>query len=119
MSWNTGLCACTVDLKQAIDNCICFPCSISRQLNAVDDSAPNTFTLSKCLLPGLLCCFASCIVRRKIVDRYHIDEGFVGSLLHGLCGPCATCQHHRELTKRNCWPGGSCLHNQPGSYDMA
>ncbi len=111
-NWATGLCDCTLDTNQCIDNCICFPCSISRQINAVENMVPDTFTVGKCLCPGILCCFANCMVRRKIVDRYHLDEGLIGSLIFG-CLPCSVCQHHRELTKQGTWPGGSCLHSSP------
>jgi len=122
MSWSTGLFDCTKDIKQAIDTCCCFPCATSRQLTAIEDSKPDTFTLAKCILPGACpggAC-AVCYVRRKLVDRYHIEEGLVTSILTGwICAGCAACQHHRELTKRNCWPGGTFLHTQPGNYDMA
>ena len=120
-AWSTGLCDCTVDIKQCLDNCFCFPCSVSRQLNAIEESKPDTFTLSKCICPGLChpAC-VSCYVRHSVVKKYNIDEGLIKTLvLGGFCALCSITQTHRELTKRNCWPGGSCLHSQPGSYDMA
>jgi len=107
-----------MDSTQCIDTCLCFLCALSRQWKALD-GVTNQFDLVMCLVS---CCFPPCSnvkIRMRTVDKYGIDEGCIGSVIYGLCpcfAACSACQVHRELTLRNAWPGGNCLHKQPGDY---
>ena len=116
--WRVGLFGCMHDSGLCFDNWCCAPCQISRQLNALDGQR-DTCDLPKCLLSCLLppvawvCIFK---IRRDVVNKYHIDEGTVGSVLKCLCCPaCNLCQTQTELTLRGTWPGGTCCEKQPCS----
>uniref|UniRef100_A0A7S1R5D3 Uncharacterized protein n=1 Tax=Neobodo designis TaxID=312471 RepID=A0A7S1R5D3_NEODS len=114
--WNTGLCACTMDVTQCLDTYCCGPCSVSRQCNAIEGRGDEC-DLMNCLIGA--CCGVCAVIsiRMKVVEKYSIDEGSAISCLSALCcASCSLCQTHRELTARNTWPGGTLCHKQPGSY---
>ena len=114
--WNTGLCACTLDVMQCIDTWCCFPCAGSRQCNAIEGRG------DECAIPNCVtswCCAICTVVsiRMKVVEKYSIDEAAIMSCLMACCfAQCSMCQTHRELTARGVWPGGTICHKQPGSY---
>ena len=114
--WGTGLFNCLMDTTQCLDTCFCGPCSLSRQWKALD-GVTNQFDLTMCLISS---CCGVCVnikIRMRTVEKYGIDEAALMNVIFGwCCGGCSACQTHRELTLRNAWPGGNCLHKQPGDY---
>lgn len=114
--WGTSLCACTSDVPQSVDNCLCFPCQNSRQLRALEGSTDN-MSVKYCVISCFCATCASARVRMLSTEKYGIDESKPLTALLGCClAPCSSCQVHRELTLRNAWPGGTFLHKQPGDY---
>ena len=116
--WSVGLFGCCHDCGMCIDHICCEPCQISRQLNALNGER-DTCDIPMCALNCLCAPVAwACIfnIRRKVVDKYHIDENMIASVLKCCCCPaCNLCQTHTELTVRGTWPGGTCCGKQPSA----
>ena len=114
--WRIGLCGCCTTCGSCFDNTFCIPCQLSRHCQALDNQR-DTCSLPMCV--GFFCCMplASifiCMTRRKIIEKYNIDEGMIGSCCRCICcGPLLMCQHHHELTGQGMWPGGTCCEKQP------
>eukprot|EP00759_Apiculatamorpha_spiralis_P010746 PhF_6_TR17573/c1_g1_i1/m.26735 len=110
--WQSGAFECMSDFTGCIDVCLCAPCMIGRQWMAAEGQV-NTSNFPCCI--GAMC-FGPCAVtatRQKIRTRFAIEGSLVSDVLCGFCcAACATCQHSRELTKRNMWPGG-CIQQAP------
>ena len=118
MSYSTGLCDCTQDTSSCVDQCICYPCMIGRQCSAADGLA-SKFSCFGCICGYLFPGLSACCLRKKIAERYSIEEGICGHVIFGCCCTwCSLCQTHREFTIRGTWPGGSCIHKQPGSMGL-
>jgi Cys-rich protein (TIGR01571 family) len=116
-TFSTGLLDCMVDSSLCLDVCICYPCQIGRQCRAVDESQVDSMSFCCCLAGMYIPVISSCMIRRKVVARFAIDEGCIMSTIQGcICWSCSLCQTHRELTVHKLWPGGVCCHSQPGDW---
>ena len=117
-TWGTGLFAVCNDGALALDTLFCLPCQLGRQCSALDGitNAPNCMfcLVGMCTGPLMVP-----VIRKKLVDKYSIDEGICTTCCCGLlCHACSTCQAHRELTLRGTWPGGACCVSSPGNFQM-
>ena len=114
--WGTGIFSCFDDTSGCCDAICCGPCQIARHCEAVEGRA-NTQNTMYCLgftICGYAALFAIPMLRSKIRERFGIQGSCPGDWCCGCCLPgCAVCQHHRELTRRNFWPGGSCFQSAP------
>lgn len=100
--WHTGLYACTHHgYYECIDVTCCCLCELSRQYDA---SNGHSYSYNLPVLaagPALFVCLFF-ILRRRVIDKYHIDEDPILSACTVLfCGSCSTCQVHRELELRS------------------
>lgn len=100
VGWEEPLCGCFKDCC----NCMivsCVPggyCFV--QALAVAKSN-NTGCFRPYLCPCLLGCFGAAYNRGRIRSRYLIEGNYVSDCIHhALCGPCAVCQEHREIHRR-------------------
>ena len=66
-------------------------------------------------LAGYLCApIMTCQIRRRVAERFNLDEGCCMSVICCyFCMYCSLCQTHRELTYHNSWPGGTCCQREP------
>jgi Cys-rich protein (TIGR01571 family) len=116
-AWTTSCTQWLVSTEVCLDTCLCFPCMIGRLMPATGTPpAPQTFQLLHCLLstpPSPLSVLYSCLIRKRVVDMYKIDEGLCTTLVCGIFEPCSLSQCHRECSARNNWPGGQCFNNAP------
>ena len=114
--WGTGLFQCMVDTTQCVDTACCALCALSRQWKAAE-GITNQLDIPMCVIAYFCGYCMNCALRRKVVEKYNIDEAPVVSIVTAwICGGCSLCQTHRELTIRNAWPGGTVCHKQPGDY---
>lgn len=100
MPWYTTIFSCTSDVSGCLDVICCGPCSIGRQCAAIK-GMEDTLECLPCVLSMIpfTAPFVICSLRRKVVDKYMIDEeSLVGSVLCGFfCAPCSVCQTSREI----------------------
>eukprot|EP00672_Neobodo_designis_P025570 CAMPEP_0174840606 /NCGR_PEP_ID=MMETSP1114-20130205/8786_1 /TAXON_ID=312471 /ORGANISM="Neobodo designis, Strain CCAP 1951/1" /LENGTH=122 /DNA_ID=CAMNT_0016074763 /DNA_START=37 /DNA_END=405 /DNA_ORIENTATION=+ len=119
MSYTTGLCDCMQDTSSCVDSVICYPCMIGRQCGAADGQSDQCSCFG-CICGYLFPSLSACCLRKKLAERYSLEEGCCGQVIFGcLCPACSLCQTHREFTIRGVWPGGSCIHKQPGEFNNA
>jgi Cys-rich protein (TIGR01571 family) len=109
MPYQTGLLGCMEDTSSCIDGLCCHCCQIGRQFRALEGQV-NQMSVLHCIL-GLYFPYACApLLRCRVSEQFQLGEGKCASLCIGcICTDCSICQTHRELTLRNCWPGGFCV----------
>ncbi|PRP74655.1 hypothetical protein PROFUN_03577 [Planoprotostelium fungivorum] len=97
--FSTDLCGCFEDIGSCLLTCICFPIT----------HAQNEALLAEreCGFTDFLCALTASSAniyfnRQHIRSKYGMERGQECSdcCVVLFCGPCATCQHNRELTRR-------------------
>ena len=116
--WSSGLLSCTIDTGLCIDMMCCHCCIVGRSCAAAEGNK-DTLSIMHCCLD---LCFPNCVqccLRRKVAERFGLDEGCCGAFLKAFCCYCCSgCQVHRELTARDFWPGGACCHKSPTDINL-
>ena len=111
MPWKNGIFGCCDDTSLCCDVIWCGPCAIGRQCNAVDgqkNSLNTTMCLAAFFCEMLMPLFA-CQIRRKMDEKFNLDEGCCCSTLSACCfAPCSLCASGRELVFLDHNPGGTC-----------
>ncbi|KAJ9439807.1 erythrocyte membrane associated protein 2 [Diplonema papillatum] len=120
--WDAGVFGCFGDVGVCCDVICCYFCDQARLYSAHVDNRPDhcNGTVCFCLFAGTAISSAICFVplaaigytcwlRESIRSFYGIDGNCCYDLLASLfCNPCATCQMHRELSRRGTSPGTTC-----------
>jgi Cys-rich protein (TIGR01571 family) len=109
MPFETGLLACMDDKASCLDGLCCHCCQIGRQFRALDGQV-DQLSVVHCILGLMFPNVCAPLLRCRVSDKFHLEEGVIVSLCAGcICINCSICQTHRQLTMRNCWPGGVCV----------
>lgn len=98
--WSTGLFGCAraqdPGLNCCVQNCCCQPCTWGDALRRAGVRDSGVYTLAL-VLGGRGCCdeFAGYVGRRRLAERYGIEESQAQACLTSAC--CAPCARWQEL----------------------
>ncbi len=118
--WRTSIFGCvSEDPKQALDNFLCAPCSIARQMKTLENQ-PDQYDLEWVAAACFCFACADACLRVRVVTRYGLDEAMPVTILIGLfLGCCSVCQTYREITQRSAMsPGLTIFLPADGSYQQ-
>ena len=115
--YGSGLCGCCEDTDSCLDAFFCWWCTLGYQAKKIDSGISDKMDGMVCC--GLLFCdflfcicsssYNGCVLRGKVNQRLQIQEhGCLACLQGCFCPWCSLSQTHREMNRRDFWPGGTC-----------
>lgn len=116
-NWQTDFCDFCHDTAPTLETIFCPYCQLGFQYHRLRKwyidmdglMCAGAFCGDLVMPMGLGMIIATCIVRRRIVERYQIDETQLQSTVHSVACPCSIAQQHREMVKRQEPCGGFCI----------
>ncbi|KAJ9463530.1 hypothetical protein DIPPA_26844 [Diplonema papillatum] len=126
--WQTDVFSCFQDVGLCCDVLLCYPCMQGRLFSATFDQRPDH------MHPLVCCSFVSVGVmdwagdmmrigflwwmRSRVREIFRLEgSAWMDCLTAIFCGPCITCQMHRELSAHGINPGYTCC--QPDNYEAS
>ena len=114
--WTTALLGCFAQPKESLDICLCAPCSISRQMKAIEGQQ-DTFDPEWCCASSVCGACASACLRQRVVTKYGLDETLpMTTGIAWCCAACSLCQTWRELSGRGANPGLTVFRHAEAQY---